>query len=277
MPLSSASLPPLGIAHFTTIDVAPLDFAALAAKIGYATVGLRLHPAFPGAPFYEIRPGSALMASMRALLANTGLRVHDIEFVVIDGSFSPVSLAPILESAAELGAQRLSVCGDDPEHRRLVANFAELCDLAAGFGLGVDLENMPWRRVATIQDAARVVLEAKRANGGVLVDALHLTRGGGSPADLREMPPYLIRSAQLCDAGADRPASVEALVQEARGGRLLPGQGVLPLRNLLAELPADVTLSVEVPNRGVPALEHAQAVFDAAMAVIAARDLAGSA
>ncbi|WNJ90483.1 sugar phosphate isomerase/epimerase [Bosea sp. 685] len=274
---SSASPPPLGIAHFTTIDVAPLDFVALAAKIGYATVGLRLHPAFPGAPFYEIRPGSALMASMRALLANTGLRVHDIEFVVIDGSFSPVSLAQVLESAAELGAKRLSVCGDDPEHGRLVANFAELCDLAAGFGLGVDLENMPWRQVATIQDAARVVLEAERANGGVLVDALHLTRGGGTPADLREMPPHLIRSAQLCDAGADRPVSVEAIIQEARGGRLLPGQGVLPLHNLLTELPADVTLSVEVPNRGAPALEHAQAVFDAAMTVIAVRNLAESA
>ncbi|CAN7735020.1 TIM barrel protein [Bosea sp. LjRoot9] len=277
MQLSSASPPPLGIAHFTTIDVAPLDFVALAAEVGYATLGLRLHPAFPGAPFYEIRPGSALMAAMRALLANTGLRVHDIEFVVIDGSFSPVSLVPILESAAELGAQRLSVCGDDPEHGRLVANFAGLCDLAAGFGLGVDLENMPWRQVATIQDAARVVLEAGRPNGGVLVDALHLARGGGTPADLREMPRHLIRSAQLCDAGADRPVSVEAIIQEARGGRLLPGQGVLPLQNLLAELPADVTLSVEVPNHGVPALEHAQAVFDAAMTVIAARDLVGSA
>jgi sugar phosphate isomerase/epimerase len=277
MQLSSASPPPLGIAHFTTIDVAPLDFVALAAKIGYATVGLRLHPAFPGAPFYEIRPGSALMASMRALLANTGLSVHDIEFVVIDGSFSPVSLTQVLESAAELGAKRLSVCGDDPEHGRLVANFAELCDLAAGFGLGVDLENMPWRQVATMRDAARVVLEAERANGGVLVDALHLTRGGGTPADLREMPPHLIRSAQLCDAGTERPVSVEAIIQEARGGRLLPGQGVLPLQSLLAELPADVRLSVEVPNPGVPAQEHAQAVFEAAMTVIAARDLAGSA
>ncbi|POR50375.1 sugar phosphate isomerase/epimerase family protein [Bosea psychrotolerans] len=277
MQLTSASPPALGIAHFTTIDAAPLDFVALAAKIGYATVGLRLHPAFPGAPFYEIRPGSALMASMRALLANTGLRVHDIEFVVIDGSFSPAGLAQVLESAAELGAKRLSVCGDDPEHGRLVANFAALCDLAAGFGLGVDLENMPWRHVASIQDAVRVVLEAERANGGVLVDALHLARGGGSPADLRDMPRQLIRSAQLCDAAAGRPASVEAIIQEARGGRLLPGQGVLPLQTLLAELPADAVLSVEVPNHGAPAQEHAQAVFDAAMTVMAVRDLPGSA
>ena len=49
-------------------------------------------------------------------------------------------------SAAALGACRLSVCGDDPEQSRLVANFAGLCDLAAEFGIGVDLECMAWRQ-----------------------------------------------------------------------------------------------------------------------------------
>jgi len=273
VPMPSA-LPPLGIAHFTTIEVPPLDFVAMAARIGFSAVGLRLHPAFPGAPFYEIPPGSAEMLSMRTLLSQTGLRVHDIEFVVIDANFEPAALEPILESAAELGAARLSVCGDDPEHGRLVDHFAALCDLAAGFGMGVDIENMPWRQVATVQQAANVVKEAERANGGVLVDALHLSRGGGSAADLQAMPAYFIKSAQLCDAGSPRPVSFEAIIQEARSGRRLPGHGALPLQQLLAELPVDVALSVEVPNQGAPAEEHAKAVFEAAMAVIAVRDLA---
>jgi hypothetical protein len=47
--------PPLGIAHFTVIDVPPTELAGLAARIGYRHIGLRLHPAFPGAPFYEIQ------------------------------------------------------------------------------------------------------------------------------------------------------------------------------------------------------------------------------
>jgi hypothetical protein len=70
------------------------------------------------------------MRSLRTRLADMGLPVYDIEFVVID------------QSAGELGAKRLSLCGDDPDGSRLIANFAALCDLAAGFGIGVDLECM---------------------------------------------------------------------------------------------------------------------------------------
>ncbi|MGH6808130.1 MAG: hypothetical protein ACREEJ_15010 [Ensifer adhaerens] len=74
-----------------------------------------------------------------------------------------------------------------------------------------------------------------------------------------------------------RSALLAEIIQEARGGRRLQGEGALPLQQLLAELPADAALSVEVPNQGAPAEEHAKAVFNAAMTVIAARNLARSA
>ena len=273
---SSPARPQLGIAHFTAIDVPPLDFVALASRTGFTAVGLRLHPAFPGAPFYEIRPGSTQMRSIRALLAQTGLRVYDIEFVVMDADFEAKVLTPVFESAAELGAKRLSVCGDDPDRDRLVHNFASLCDLAARFGMGVDIENMPWRHVARIQDAAAIVAEAGKLNGGVLVDALHLSRSGGRSADLRALPPEFILSAQLCDAPHNCPPTFDDIIREARGGRRAPGDGDLPLRELLAELPHDVALSVEVPNQGRPADEHAQAVYDSAVRITAAHAAAMS-
>jgi sugar phosphate isomerase/epimerase len=239
--------PPLGLAHFTVLEVAPLDLVSLAARNGFAFIGLRLHPAFAGSPYYEIPCGSAEMCAMRRHLTSRGVRVHDVEFVTIAADFAAARLGPMLESAAELGARRLSVCGDDADRPRLIANFAGLCDLAASFGLGVDLEFMGWRQVASLPDAVEVVRAAARPNGGVLVDALHLARTGGSPEDLRDVPPDLIRSAQLCDAPAGRPASQEATVQEARAGRLPPGCGELPLCELLAELPPDTAISVEVP------------------------------
>jgi hypothetical protein len=128
-------LPPLGIAHFTTDDVEPLAFVEMAARVGYVTVGLRLYPAFRGAPFYEIPVASALMRSMRAPLANTSLSVYDIEFVTIDTAFEIDRLKPALNSAADLGARRITVCGDDADRPRLAVAFADICDLAAEFGM----------------------------------------------------------------------------------------------------------------------------------------------
>ena len=256
--------PPLGIAHFTVIDVPPPELVELAARIGYACIGLRLHPAFPGAPFYEIPSGSAAMREMKQRLGDTGIAVYDIEFVTVGEGFVAADLTAMLASAAELGAKRLSVCGDDPDPARQVASFAALCDLAAGFGMGVDLECMAWRQVASFPAAVGVVEAAGRPNGGALVDAIHLSRTGGSPADLAGVPPQLIRSAQLCDAPARRPATNEAIIQEARSGRLPPGQGELPLRELLAALPQDAAIGVEVPMDGsTPAELHAQRIFDA--------------
>jgi len=202
------------------------------------------------------------MRSVRARLADTGLSVYDIEFVVIDANFNPESLAPMLESAGELGARRLSLCGDDPDRSRLIANFAALCDLAVGYGMGVDLEGMAWRKVASFADAVSVVQCAGRPNGGVLVDALHLARTGGVPDDVLSAPAGLIRSAQLCDAPAARPKSEAAIIAEARSGRLPPGEGDLPLRELLSALPDDAVLSVEVPmTHGAAPEPHARKVF----------------
>lgn len=261
---------PLGLAHFTCIGVPPVDLVRLASRTGCAAVGLRLYPAFPGAPFYALPPGSGAFREMRRALADEGMRVHDIEFVTLGEDFDPASLAAILESAAGLGARRLSVCGDDPDRPRLVARFAEVCDLAAGFGIGVDLECMAWRRVASLPDAVRVVEAAGRPNGGVLVDALHLSRTGGSPEDVRAVPAHLIRHAQLCDAPARRPDSTDAVIQEARAGRLPPGEGALPLAALVAALPPTASLSIEVPITGTATPdEHVRANLAAARRLLA--------
>jgi sugar phosphate isomerase/epimerase len=256
--------PPLGLAHFTVLEVPPLELISLAARIGYASVGLRLHPAFPGAPYYTIPAESSAMREMKERMHGEGVSVYDIEFVIIDPDFAAERLRAMLESAGELGATRLSVCGDDPDRGRLEANFAELCDLAGGFGMGVDLECMAWRQVSSFPEAVRVVEAAGRPNGGALVDALHLSRTGGSPGDLQAVPPHRICSAQLCDAPATRPGSTEAIIEEARSKRFPPGHGDLPLRELLAALPDDVCLSVEVPmDVQKPAEVRAWEVFEA--------------
>ena len=75
--------------------------------------------------------------------------------------------------------------------------------------------------------------------------------------------PALFRYAQICDASAMMPAPDDApsLIREARTGRLLPGDGALPLAELVAALPVGVPLAIEAPCRAtaeLPALERAR-------------------
>jgi sugar phosphate isomerase/epimerase len=128
---------------------------------------------------------------------------------------------------------------------RLIAHFGALCDLAAGFGLGVDFEFMKFRLVGTLPQALEVVSRAARPNGKLLIDLLHLYRSGGTPEMLKRVPSAMIGSVQLCDAPRSPP---EDLVREAREGRLFPGEGDLPLRAFLEAVGADVPMSVEVPT-----------------------------
>ena len=86
-------------------------------------------------------------------------------------------------------------------------------------------------------------------------------------AYLRYTGPFgepLFRYAQICDAAAVIPSESGDLIREARTGRLLPGEGALPLRELVAALPAAIPLSIEAPVRataGLPALDRAQRAY----------------
>jgi len=260
---------PLGLAHFTALEVPPIRLVHLAADAGFAAVGLRLFPAFPGAVFYELPDGSEASRAMRAAMSDTGVSLYDIETITIDAAFSLAGVEPVLAAGASLGARRVTVSGDDPDFGRLCANFAALCDLAAPYGLSVDIENMAWRRIRTFADALGLVEAAGRANAGVLVDALHFFRNGSDPAELRAAPSGRVVSAQLCDAGPVAPTTREAIIAEARGGRRPPGTGALPLADLVANLPDLCVFSAEVPmGEAVPAETRIRHVFAATMKLL---------
>jgi sugar phosphate isomerase/epimerase len=248
----------LGVAHLTALELAPARLVREARRAGFSAVGLRLHPVIPGAQAYPVAPGSQALRELRAVMAGEGVRVTDIEFVALTAQAQVADYQPLLAAGAELGALSLTVSGDDDDVARLTGNFAALCELARGHGLRVDLEFMRWRPVATLQQACTVVTGAGQDNGGVLVDALHLFRSGGQVADLAGVDPRLLRAVQLCDAPLLAPVE-ELIIAEAREGRMLPGQGQLPLAALVAALPAQLCVSVEVPSAGVPAEQRLQA------------------
>jgi len=76
--------------------------------------------------------------------------------------------------------------------------------------------------------------------------------------------PERLAYAQFCDAPAERPADLAGLLHQARAERLPPGAGGLDLRGILAALPPNTPLSLDIPmqSRALPALERSQLVLD---------------
>lgn len=253
----------LGLAHLTALELSPPELAREAASAGFASIGLRIHPAMAGGVAYPIRSGSWAQRELRTILASEGVRLNEIEFIQLTPGLDITAFAPLLEAGAELGASAVTVSGDDADRLRLTASFAALCDLASAFGLRVDLEFMRWRVVGTLAQAETIVRQAGRPNGAVLVDALHLSRSGGAPGDLAALPPHFLRAAQLCDAAATQPVGDADTIAEARERRLPPGEGALPLAALLQALPADTALSVELPMRGLDARSRIATAYSA--------------
>ena len=178
-----------------------------------------------------------------------------------------------LEVSARLGAKNVLVMSAEPEEARTLERFCELCDRAAVYGLQVGLEFAIYTGVRTLAHAAHVVAQSKRPNASVLIDALHFSRSGGLPAHVASVDPSLLRYAQICDAGPDMPGPTDmsALIREARTGRLLPGEGVLPLADLVAALPEGAPLAIEAPSRAtadLPAIERAKRAYQALAALV---------
>lgn len=273
-PAGGASTRQLSLAHLTVLDTTPPELVAVAAAAGFRTIGIRLTaPPSVGVPSYDIlREGPLLRETLRCL-ADAGVSVLDTEFI----RFEPDRPAGIpegfLEISARLGARKVLVMSAEPEESRTMERFCELCDRAAPYGLQVCLESAIYTGVRTLAHAAQVVARSRRPNASVVVDALHFSRSGEVPADIARVDPALFRYAQICDASPDRPGpdDTPALIREARTGRLLPGEGVLPLRELVAALPPTLPLVIEAPSRAtahLPAVERGRRAYRALSALL---------
>ena len=103
--------------------------------------------------------------------------------------------------------------------------------------------------VRTLRDAVTIVEQVDDPTAGVLIDVLHLIRSGGTTDDVAAVDPALLPYAQLCDVMATAPDDARGLLDEALHGRLLPGDGVAPIADLLRTLPAGCPLSLEMRSR----------------------------
>lgn len=233
------------LAHLSEIDAAPLDLLAAASRAGIASIGVRLAPASRGGVAYPLAT-SAEQAAVRRTIDATGVSVLYIELISLSATTDAAAHRSMFETGAAIGAKRVCVAGDSADIALMTDKFAAVCEAARPFGLEIDLEFMPFRAVADLAMAQKIVAAARQPNGHILIDALHVYRSGSSLAELRAIDRALLGTFQLCDAPAIAPPA-DQLMAEARTNRLLPGRGGLDLGALIEALPADLPLGLEVP------------------------------
>jgi sugar phosphate isomerase/epimerase len=238
----------LTLAHLAlgTTPTATIDAAA---EAQFGAVGLRICARRPGDP-YAGEPILGHPAAARALrdrAAAHGIRLSNISAYQFYPDVGLEQVRPAIDATAELGAPILVANGFDPDTARFTAVFAAYCEAAAAAGIRVALEFLPYSGVRNLDSALSIVEASGARNAGVLLDALHLERSGGVPADIARIPDGRVIFAQLCDARRwTGPRTDEALLNEARTARLPAGTGDLPLFEFLDALPPGTEIEYEV-------------------------------
>jgi sugar phosphate isomerase/epimerase len=265
---------PLALAQLTALPLSPPQLIAVALRTGYQFVGLRMTEVVPGGAHWPLFSDKPLMRDTLAAIADTGVGVLDVELLRLTPAADIAAFEPIVAAGAEVGARHLLAQGADADRSRLIDAYGRLCDLAAPYGLTVDIEFPSWVEVGSLAAAADLVRGAGRANGGVLIDTLHLHRSGGVASDIAALPPEWFRYVQLCDAPTAIPDTLEGVLYAAREARAAPGEGELDLLGILRALPRGIPLSLEAPNAAAVARvgfeQHALQVRQATDRLLAA-------
>jgi len=250
-----------GLDHLTMLDLAPPEFVAVAAGAGFDAVGLRVAPVSPGEQAWPVAPGSPMLAETMRRCGGTGLFVLDVEAIPLGPGSDLAGCEAVLETAAVLGARYLNVICDDPDTGRFADRLAELVRLARPYRVRPVIEFTAWRPIRTL--ASAVAIAGGSDGAGLLLDTLHIQRCGVTAAELAAVDPTLLGYLQLCDAPARPPHGIgvpaqmprgqqagagDDAVLEARTMRLPPGEGELPLAELLGVLPDGLPVAVEAPS-----------------------------
>lgn len=244
-----SSVDRIGIDCLGVFGLPPVLFVELARGLGCRYISHGVGPVGPqlsGHPPWSL----ADVATRRALakaLADNDVSIGLGEGFIVQPGKDVGAFARHLEIFGELHTPRISAVSMEPDEERSLDQFAKLAEMAKPFGIAVAVEFIPGFAVATLADALSVIRHAGSDNVKILVDCMHLVRSGGSAADLEAVAPERIGYAQLCDVPL--VSSFGSYLEEAMYERLVPGQGQLPLADILAALPEDVVIGIEIPRK----------------------------
>ncbi|MDF2545468.1 MAG: endonuclease [Anaerosolibacter sp.] len=236
------------LAHLTVLGCAPPEMTYVAAMAGYDYVSIRpIYMGLPGEPNYDLAVDKEMMKQTKKALADTGVRLHDIELARIYEGVDVKRYLPAMEVAAELGGRAVLSSIWTPDRSFYIEKFGELCDLAKQFGLTVDLEYVPIASVNTLSRAVDVLRTVNCDNAGLMVDTHHFQRARDCVEDLKPLPKEWFHFAHLCDAPGEIPTEQDEMTRILREARSYVGEGGIDVASIINSMP-DMVYSIELPN-----------------------------
>jgi sugar phosphate isomerase/epimerase len=254
------------------VTVGATDFrfgVEVAAAAGYSGVAIR----YDQLDRY-LRAGHTVRDAA-ALLADNGLEVPEVGFLAewqLHGGLPIISrrvreaaddnvarlrrdLDRFFATSKELGGQVVTAAATTDSvgsHASAVSAFKSLCAWAGRYDLSVAFEFFGQAQsYATLGAAMDLVAAAGAPNGGLLLDTFMFHQGESDLADIARLGGSRARllSVQVADAAPGAPRSLDTL-----NGRRLPGEGVVPLPDILRQVAAigyDGWYVVEVFNQAM--------------------------
>jgi sugar phosphate isomerase/epimerase len=270
-----AAMNPIGLEYLTIYGCHPLDTISMAADLGYSNVSFFTHSldfaGMPPAP-PSLFDDAKLRKEVLACLDDRGLSIPLIDGFGFNERASDRDRRAQLDIVCELGVPRVNT-SSTLGWSETIDKIGMLADLADDYGLMLTIEAIPTYTIGDLPSALAVIEQVNRSNLKLLIDTMHIARTGGAEL-LARIDPDLIGYCQICDGPAGMPAG-EVYFDQALHERGIPGQGELPLVEMMACIPENIVASAEVPMRslrtaGVSHAEIARRVFEGTRSVLEA-------
>jgi sugar phosphate isomerase/epimerase len=270
LPESHVDALEIGICCGTLLNAGLVELIEIAARYGFPTITVRPFT-FAGA----LQQGFT-DRKLRRLLADAGVRVTMVDALTAGlpglsppqitdpelrsylppDAFCPPDEETCLRAAEALEAQFVNVThfgGRPIPLEQMTDAVAGICRRAGRRGLQVALEFIPGTGLPDLATAHAVARNCGEPNCRITLDLWHLDRAGGSAEDVARLPPGSLAGVQLCDRVPEPPGTPYVPMS----GRLMPGEGRLPVRDLVRAAWANspgLSLEVELFNAGLRCL-----------------------
>ena len=251
MPETFDQDPLYSLAHLTLINCTPAELVYIAARAGYDAVSPRFITMNVPGEFERSPLDPAQIQALETAIDTTGLQVLDIELARITEDCDPRDFEGAFELGARLNAKHMimSAWTKRRDDRNFILDtYAETCNLAAPYGLTIDLEFPSFSRLRTLDETLDIVRAADRPNGGILIDTLYLHLSRVDLGELLHVPQEWLHFLHISDCLPGIADTREGMIQLARDARLYPGEGWIDFAGIIERCPP-MNYSIELPNQ----------------------------